>query len=509
MALVSDERGKAVEPLARSCHRNPPGSVEIDDFSCLSTTLSQRLGTLLSFENLSTHSASPLQKLRCATISSEETPQVQSSTPDIYPVSTPNVSATTIHQNTTSYFQFPTGPSLLRMSQWPLDDGSASVCSSMYSVSYGPFNKWQSQQNLINVGILTPPDKRYAGAEIPCVSSPGEVDGVSMYREWAVGNTLFEGEFLSKNILRGQSKHHHGIKKATTLTTTSSEYDSRSQGTPKVQIGEGNAHKYPQSRFLPNLRACISAPITLNDTAYAHKPSRKSLDEILREANQAKSLDNHSGQPLMKTGPEPNKGKKPRTHPYEFLTSILLQSREQRGSVTSRTNTSTDQIGKVSKFSSPRMSETLPSEASLPSFLSLERPRAKSQRVISFPPLKPRKTTNDWRSPLPDIGSPDSITESQTLYGLGLDMTRSCSSWSSQKEDTQFIVDQKNQLRHLDILHSPRPSEVTSDCDPSKKRVCTFDVHPKGELEHPSSKWSILSTPSVRKSASVAEDERE
>lgn len=45
--------------------------------------------------------------------------------------------------------------------------------------------------------------------------------------------------------------------------------------------------------------------------------------------------------------------------------------------------------------------------------------------VVSFPPLPPRKTTNDWYSPLPDIvSSPPKCPSIRSLYDEGIDATR-------------------------------------------------------------------------------------
>jgi hypothetical protein len=45
-------------------------------------------------------------------------------------------------------------------------------------------------------------------------------------------------------------------------------------------------------------------------------------------------------------------------------------------------------------------------------------------QVVSFPPLPPRKTTNDWYSPLPPMEiSPPPLTTSQSLYDIGIDVS--------------------------------------------------------------------------------------
>jgi len=44
--------------------------------------------------------------------------------------------------------------------------------------------------------------------------------------------------------------------------------------------------------------------------------------------------------------------------------------------------------------------------------------------VVSFPPLRPRKSTNDWYSPLPELGSSAPPSPgSRSLYGEGVDAT--------------------------------------------------------------------------------------
>ncbi|KAH8665830.1 hypothetical protein BGZ60DRAFT_432013 [Tricladium varicosporioides] len=51
--------------------------------------------------------------------------------------------------------------------------------------------------------------------------------------------------------------------------------------------------------------------------------------------------------------------------------------------------------------------------------------------VVSFPPL-PRRTTNDWHSPLPEIEMAPELHNSKCLYSIGLDITCGPSSCSSK-----------------------------------------------------------------------------
>ncbi|KAE9377337.1 hypothetical protein N431DRAFT_436577 [Stipitochalara longipes BDJ] len=45
------------------------------------------------------------------------------------------------------------------------------------------------------------------------------------------------------------------------------------------------------------------------------------------------------------------------------------------------------------------------------------------QDVVSFPPLAPRKKTNDWYSPLPPIDMSPSLATSRSLYDIGIDVS--------------------------------------------------------------------------------------
>lgn len=105
--------------------------------------------------------------------------------------------------------------------------------------------------------------------------------------------------------------------------------------------------------------------------------------------------------------------------------------------VTSSDSESNDQTSRGSQSSHPlKVRKSIASKiCESRSVSTRERPHpsgspldASLEDVVSFPPLPPRKTTNDWYSPLPALDTPlqtpsPNLKTSRSLYDMGLDMT--------------------------------------------------------------------------------------
>ncbi len=165
----------------------------------------------------------------------------------------------------------------------------------------------------------------------------------------------------------------------------------------------------------------------------------------------------------------------------------------------------------------------------------------KLQDVVSFPPLSPRKATNDWFSPLPGMETISSLTthpltNSRSLYDLGVDVTigpsgsttpkapftswvRSAEAFPPQSLSIDFKTDygfgrmststlaDKETRRRSVVKPHPKASARTGQSSamgssignhsrekrqsstPYIQRVRTIDNIHKGERETPSTRW--------------------
>ncbi|PMD48109.1 hypothetical protein L207DRAFT_505173 [Hyaloscypha variabilis F] len=92
------------------------------------------------------------------------------------------------------------------------------------------------------------------------------------------------------------------------------------------------------------------------------------------------------------------------------------------------------------------------------------------QDVVSFPPLKPRKKTNDWHSPLPPMEMSPPLSASRSLYDLGIDVSLGPSSSTT-------VTPKSSQTSWA---RSPRVSPSPSiEFDPS------YDIRPKSSRPIP------------------------
>ena len=91
--------------------------------------------------------------------------------------------------------------------------------------------------------------------------------------------------------------------------------------------------------------------------------------------------------------------------------------------------------------------------------------------VVSFPPLRPRKSTNDWYSPLPDLGSSAPPSPgSQSLYGEGIDATGAVPVIGPKPMTHAF----------LPLTETPRSPSPAIDFDPdyNLRRKSLVKAHP-------------------------------
>lgn len=98
--------------------------------------------------------------------------------------------------------------------------------------------------------------------------------------------------------------------------------------------------------------------------------------------------------------------------------------------------------------------------------------------VVSFPPLAPRKTTNDWYSPLPDIDVGTKYRQGRSLYNVGLDIN--CG--PSVSPSVAATPRSKSWVRS----GTPRPPMTRSDLTPRVfRRSLTMPhvVDPKGSIK--------------------------
>ena len=129
--------------------------------------------------------------------------------------------------------------------------------------------------------------------------------------------------------------------------------------------------------------------------------------------------------------------------------------------------------------------------------------------VVSFPPLPARKATSDWYSPLPDIETPTTLSERQSLYDVGMDVT--CGPPGSKSISGK--ADRTSWIRSAEVSSSEPSRAPTPGLRPDYeiRRKSIVKNHPKApaRIGSPSALGSSVGASSGERRRSSAKSQKD